>query len=78
MSAPDPGHRKKTDPAPELHKVSLELGSFWADMGKGRPNSQAGGTGEEGGTFRSLLGQPAFWAVVDSFIKHGWRLLCVE
>lgn len=47
-------------------------------MGKGRPNSQAGGTGEEGSTFRSLLGQPAFWAVVDSFIKHGWRLLRVQ
>lgn len=47
-------------------------------MGKGRPNRQAGGTGEEGGTFRSLLGQPAFWAVVNSFIKHGWHLLRVQ
>lgn len=34
MNAPGPGHRKKTDPTPELHKVSLELGSFRAKMGK--------------------------------------------
>lgn len=47
-------------------------------MGKGRPYRQAGGTGEEGGAFRSLLGQPAFWAVISSFIKHCWYLLCVQ
>lgn len=47
-------------------------------MGKGRPNWQAGGTGEEGGAFGSLLGQPAFWAVVGSFIKRCWQLLRVQ
>lgn len=28
VRAPDSGHRKKADPTPELHKVSLELGTF--------------------------------------------------
>lgn len=30
------------------------------------------------GAFRSLLGQPAFWAVISSFIKHCWHLLRVQ
>lgn len=47
-------------------------------MEKGHPSRQAGGTGEEGGTFGSLLGQSAFWALVDSFSKHCWQLLCVQ
>lgn len=34
MSALGPGHRKKTDPTPELHKVSLNLSHFELKWGK--------------------------------------------
>lgn len=47
-------------------------------MGKGTPKQAGGGAGEEGCTFRSLLGQPAFWEVTDSFITHSWHRLPVQ
>lgn len=47
-------------------------------MGKRMPKQARGGAREEGCPFRSLLGQPAFWEVTDSFITHSWHRLRVQ